>query len=200
MTIEEGYRFLQHLEEPFHTIGTVQLCFGLRISELLGLKWSDVDWLRGELRIQRSIVRQRVGETKTAGSRKPMKIADEMLELLKGWKQKSQFSGEDDWVFASPVKLGRQPWCADAIGRAYQKAATVAGVGHVGTHSLRHTFRSWLDAVGTPITVQQKLMRHTDIATTMNRYGDVVTDQMADAQSKVARLALFGTQTARKPS
>jgi integrase len=46
--------------------------------------------------------------------------------------------------------------------------------------------------VGTAIAVQQKLMRHTDIRTTMNVYGDVVTDEMAQASSKVAGLALNG--------
>jgi hypothetical protein len=46
---------------------------------------------------------------------------------------------------------------------------------------MRHTYRSWLDVVGTPIAVQQKLMRHADIRTTMNVYGDVVTDEMAVA-------------------
>jgi hypothetical protein len=54
---------------------------------------------------------------------------------------------------------------------------------------MRHTYRSWLDAEGTPIAVQQKLMRHADIRTTMNVYGDVVTDEMEQAASKVARLA-----------
>ena len=57
-------------------------------------------------------------------------------------------------------------------------------------HSFRHTFRSWLDAVGTALTVQQKLMRHADIQTTLNIYGDVVTDEMRQAGSKVAERAL----------
>jgi integrase len=74
----------------------------------------------------------------------------------------------------------------------YQKAGAKAGIGGLGTHSLRHTYRSWLDAVGTPIAVQQKLMRHADIRTTMNTYGDVVTNEMAHAASKVAGLALNG--------
>jgi len=60
----------------------------------------------------------------------------------------------------------------------------------MGTHTLRHTYRSWLDAVGTPIAVQQKLMRHSDIRTTLNIYGDVVTNEMAEARSRVVRLAL----------
>ena len=52
------------------------------------------------------------------------------------------------------------------------------------------TFRWWLDAVDTALTVQQKLMRHADIQTTLNFYGDVVTDEMGHAGSKVAELAL----------
>jgi hypothetical protein len=55
---------------------------------------------------------------------------------------------------------------------------------------LSHTYRSWLDAAGTAIAVQQKLMRHSDIRTTMNIYGDVVTDEMSQAHSKVVRMAL----------
>jgi integrase len=55
---------------------------------------------------------------------------------------------------------------------------------------MRHSYRSWLDAVGTSIAVQQKLMRHADVRTTMNIYGDVVTDEMAQAASKVVRLAI----------
>jgi hypothetical protein len=51
-------------------------------------------------------------------------------------------------------------------------------------------YRSWLDAVGTAITVQQKLMRHSDIQTTLNIYGEIVTDEMKQAGSKIAGLAL----------
>jgi integrase len=57
---------------------------------------------------------------------------------------------------------------------------------------MRHSYRAWLDAVGTPIAVQQKLMRHPDIRTTMNIYGDIVTDEMTVATGKVAGLALYG--------
>jgi len=79
-----------------------------------------------------------------------------------------------------------------------QKAASAAGIGTLGTHSLRHTYRSLLDSAGTPLAVQKKLMRHTDIRTTMNVYGDVITNQESEALAKIARLALANsTQTAR---
>lgn len=50
---------------------------------------------------------------------------------------------------------------------------------------MRRAYRTWLDEVGTPIAVQQKLMRRTDICVRMNVYGDVVTDEMPQANSKV---------------
>jgi len=168
------------------------VCFGLRISECLALRWSDVDWLSGKLSIERGIVHQVVDDVKTPESNRAMHIDAAMLAGLKDWKQLSQFSGPDDWMFASPVKLGRLPISYAGVWQALRKAAVKAGIGHF---TFRHTHRSWLDAVGTPIGVQQKLMRHADIRTTMNVYGTAATADMAVASGKVAGLALNGSQT-----
>ncbi len=176
------------------------MCFGLRISECLALRWSDVDWLNGLLRIERGIVEQTVDDVKTTGSRRALHITGEMIDTLKLWKQTTQFSAQEDWIFAPPSQLGRLPWSRDQVWRAYQKAGAKAGIGGIGTHSLRHTHRSWLDAVGTSIAVQQKLMRHASIVTTLDHYGDIVTNEEKVASGKVTRLALNGTETARKAS
>jgi len=190
LAVDEFRKFVKHLEEPFHTMALLSVCFVLRISECLALKWSDVDWLNGKLRIERAIVRQHVDDVKTVYSQKQMSIDPDLLARLKTWKQASQFPADGDWLFASPVQLGRLRWSYPHVLRVFQKAAEKAGIGKLPTHTLRHSYRSWLDAVGTPIAVQQKLMRHTDIRTTMNLYGDVVTDEMAQAHSKVVGLAL----------
>jgi len=200
LTVEEFQAFARHLTEPFRTMALLCCCLGLRISECLALKWSDVDWLNGRLLVERGIVCQKVDDVKTSESRKTLVIADELLTALKNWKQASKFSEPEHWMFASPVQIGRLPWSYDQVWRAYQKAATAAGVGGLGTHSLRHTFRTWLDSVGTPVGVQQRLMRHADIRTTMNVYGDAVTADMAEAHGKIVELALNGTGTARKPA
>jgi integrase len=62
--------------------------------------------------------------------------------------------------------------------------------GNLGWHSFRHTYRSWLDATGAPSGVQQKLMRHAQISTTMNVYGNALMESKRDANSRVAKLAL----------
>jgi integrase len=200
LTVEEFHRFIQHLGEPFRTLTLVCVCFGLRISECLALKWSDVDWLNGKLKIERGIVRQHVDDVKTAYSGQLMTIDAGMLDVLKTWKQSSQFSAEGDWIFASPVQLGRLPWSYPHILRVFHKAADLAEVGNVATHTMRHSFRSWLDSVGTGVGVQRQMMRHASITTTMDTYGQVVTDEMVQAHGKVVGLALNGAQTERKPS
>ena len=140
--------------------------------------------------LKRGIVRQQVDDVKTIYSGRLMSIDAAMLEVLKTWRQNTQFSSDEDWTFASSVKLGRLPVSYPWVWLMFQQAGSKAGIGKLGTHSLRHSYRSWLDAVGTPIAVQQKLMRHSDIRTTLNIYGDVVTDEMAQAHSKVVGLAL----------
>jgi integrase len=200
LTAKEFQDFLSHLAEPFRTIALVCACFGLRISECLALQWKDVDWLGGTLTIERGIVRYRVDEVKTPTSQRKLPIDPDMLSVIKTWKQTSQFSSDTDWMFASTAQIGRMPWSYDQVRVMFIRASKDAGIGKIGTHSMRHSYRSWLDAVGTKLAVQQKCMRHADIRTTMNIYGDVVTDEMNEASGKITRFALNGMQTAGKTS
>jgi integrase len=192
LTVAEFHLFIEQMREPFRTIALLCVCFGLRISEALALKWRDVDWLNGRLNVERGIVRQIVDDAKTENSESVMHIGPELLAVLKTWKQTTQFSDLEDWMFASPAQIGRLPWSYKQAWRAYMNASRKAGIGHISTHTMRHTYRAWLDAAGTKLSVQQKLMRHADIRTTMNTYGDVVTTETQEAASKVAGLALNG--------
>jgi integrase len=198
LTVEQFRLLMSHLREPYNTLALMCVCFGLRISEALALKWSDVDWLNRRLRVERGIVQQVVDDVKTDDSRKTLTISDDLLNVLKVWRQATQFSAPEDWVFASPVQLGKLPYSYTGVKQELQRAAYAAGLGHLRSHAFRHTYRTWLDSVGTPVGVQQKLMRHADIRTTMNLYGDAVTADMAEAHDKIVGLALNGTETARK--
>ena len=189
-TVEQFRLLVSHLREPFGTMALVCICFGLRISECLALRWSDVDWLNGVLRVERGIVEQNVDDVKTYESRKSLVIADELLERLKVWKQTTEFSGHGEWIFASPLKIGRLPYSYTGLSRELDRAAKACGIGHIGTHTFRHTYRMRIDAVGTPIGVQQKLMRHSDIRTTMNIYGDAMSEDMRQAHCKIVQMAL----------
>ena len=60
----------------------------------------------------------------------------------------------------------------------------------IGWHTFRHTYRSWLDATGAPMGVQQKLMRHAQISSTMNVYGNALMEAKREANTKVVKKAL----------
>jgi integrase len=202
LTVEQFSALLKQLHEPFATLALVCVCLGLRISEALALKWSDVDWLGSRLAIRRGIVGQVVDDVKTEGSAKTLVLAEDLLSRLKAWKQASQFSEANDWIFASPLNLGRLPYSYTGVRRIVARAARAAGIGPLTTHAFRHTFRTWLNANGTPMGTQQKLMRHSTIAMTMDTYGTVFDEDMTAASLKVAKLALSdnGAQAERKSS
>jgi integrase len=58
--------------------------------------------------------------------------------------------------------------------------------------SFRHSYRSWLDETGAPLTVQKELMRHASIQTTMNIYGKAMADSKRQDHSKVVERVLNG--------
>ncbi|MFZ0478268.1 MAG: tyrosine-type recombinase/integrase [Terriglobales bacterium] len=152
-----------------------------------------MDWLSGTLRVERGIVQQIVDDVKTDDSRKTLTMSDDLLNVLKAWKQTTQFPANEDWVFASPVQVGKLPYSYTGVKQDVQRAADAASLGHLRSHAFRHTYRTWLDSVGTPVGVQQRLMRHADIRTTMNIYGDAATPDLREAHVKIVDLALNGT-------
>ena len=168
------------------------MCLGLRISEALALRWEDVDWLQSLISIRRGIVAQHVDDCKTEGSAKTLVLAEDLLARVKAWKQATQFSEPSDWVFASPLKYGKLPYSYTGTRRILGKAGEAAGIGYLTTHAFRHTYRTWLNATGTPIATQQKLMRHSTITMTMDTYGTVFDDEMTAASGRVAALAFHG--------
>ena len=156
MTIEEFHRLSGILTEPYRTMAIVAVCLGLRWSEMIGLKWQDIDWLNGELRLQRAVVKQIEDEVKTVHSGKPLALDTRVLDLLKQHKQSSIFTDPEDWVFASPAKHGKLPRSYTPFWEKLGRACHDAGIVHVSPHSFRHSYRAWLDELGTPVTVQQR--------------------------------------------
>jgi integrase len=189
MTIEEFHRLAAILTEPYKTMATLGVCLGLRWSEIVGLKWQDINWIEGDLRLQRAVVKQIEDEVKTVHSSKPLALDTCILDLLKQHRQNSVFTAAGDWIFASPEKDGRLPRSYTSFWKKLGRACHDTGIVHVSPHSFRHSYRAWLDELGTPITVQQRAMRHGDIRVTMN-YGDTFGEGLREASAKIAAKAI----------
>ena len=90
-----------------------------------------------------------------------------------------------------PNLLSNKPYYATEIQKRYLKPAGIKlGLGPIGWHTFRHTYRSWLDEIGAPMKVQQELMRHASIQTTMNVYGQAMPESKREANGKVVRMVL----------
>ncbi len=165
---------------------------GLRRSELLGLKWSDVDFERLEIRVVRAIAHQVVGRCKTEASKRPLPLDPTVAEELCSWKQSTPYNQPDDWVFAGNRMNGKQPLSPDSLlSRQIHPAAKRVGITkRVGWHTFRHTYSTLLKANGEDIKVVQELLRHANSRITLDIYTQALTPAKREAQSRIANLIL----------
>ena len=164
----------------------------VRISEVLGLKWMDIDWKTLQMDVTRSVVDGIVGKCKTETSRRPVPIDELTTAELLAWRKETCYAEPEDWVFASERVQGKMPpWADTLLDRFLQPAAKRAGITKwVGFHTFRHTYSTLLKANGEDVKVVQELMRHANISTTMNIYTKALTAAKREAQSRVVDVLL----------
>jgi integrase len=139
---------------------------GLRQSELLGLRWRDVDWSAQRIRVRNAFTR---GEHSSRGksdlsTRRSVPMADRVLAELDRWSKRSAYTSETSLVFAHP-QTGK-PLDRTKVTRRFQEACTDARVTVITFHQLRHTFATRMAAQGVPLRKLQEWLGHADIKTT----------------------------------
>jgi integrase len=184
---------VKRLPENVNMIAVTMGCLGLRVSEALGLKWSDIDWELQTVTIRRSAYRGAIDETKTTSSKAKLPLHPALAELLAVWKTKS----DSEWIFANPST--DMPYQSPSMQQRWIRPAGEAiGIQGLGFHSLRHSYRSWLDSAGIAPGVTKDLMRHSAISTTFNVYGRALSLEKREANSKVVEM-LFPTPVPSLP-
>lgn len=220
LSVEQFYMLLDLLPEPYCKMVLVAQCLGLRVEEVLALDWESIDLERLSMMVARAVVHGRIQSVKTEYSEDELPLDPDFAGILATWKKNSSGKGllfpshvtghayhaspiQQDyirpagWCLVQCPKCSAQPgaFCRDEGGKVTRheerrERATAMKLGNIGWHTFRHTYRSWLDETGAPAGVQQKLMRHADIATTMNVYGNAQMDAKRKANSKVVKMAL----------
>jgi len=233
--IEQYYRILELLPQPYQMMVMVAQCTGLRAEEVLALEWQDIDFESQSLQVVRAVVHGRLKMVKTEYSEDELPLDPDFAGVLRGWKTESEARARlegrthlpgSDLLFPSPA-TGRHfhtapiqqdyirpagcclvecPTCGAAGGAwceqanrspngkrlaIHEERREAAGkFNRVGWHTFRHTYRSWLDDTGAPVGVQQKLMRHAQVSTTMNVYGNALMGAKREANSRVVKMVL----------
>jgi integrase len=157
---------LEHFEDDRDSEAVrVAAYSGLRLGELLALRWRDVDWTGSALTISRSLSSGVEGTIK-AGHVRRVPIADQAAAALDRLSQREDFVSPGDYVFCNA--LGR-PLDGSALRRRYKRARVAAGLRPLRWHDLRHTFGSLLVAGGVDLVSIKEAMGHSQLTTT-SRY------------------------------
>lgn len=167
--IESRQLIQDHSEPMWNCMILVALRTGMRLGELLGLDWSDIDWERRLITVRQSLVRGVIGTPKS-GKIRHIPLAPEAYEALANQRR---LTGR---VFEIPGKEITHRVAANAIRRICKRM----NVRKAGWHLLRHTFASHLAMEGTPIPVVQQLLGHSTIVMTM-RYAHLSPSKLSEA-------------------
>jgi len=170
---------------------------GMRRSEVLGLKWPDIDFKKQRLALNRGLVavgyelHQTRGKTRNA--RRSIALDDTTLAVLEGWRafQAADFAAvgienPELWVFTDG---DGDPIHPHAIYESFRRIVHNAGIPRIRFHDLRHTHGSLLIKDGIPVKVVSERLGHAHIAHTIQTYQHLLPGMQADAARAVERLA-----------
>lgn len=167
---------------------------GLRQGELAAIRWRDVDWSAGVIRVRQTFSRNEWGKPKSRRAVRAVPMADRVAGELERHFQRSAYQDDGDLVFCHPHT--GNPYDAKKMRDRFYDAMKAAGlkdlVGRengITFHSLRHTFGTRMAAVGVPMRTLQEWMGHRDHDTTL-----IYADYAPDASQGASFAALaFGT-------
>ncbi len=193
LEVAKGYRY-----------GTLYLAgaaTGMRLSELLGLRWQDVNLEQGLLFVRQTLERPgrnaTFGEVKNKTSRRvirlPKVLVDALRERRAEYESEKAFFGasyhDRDLVFST---LHGNPISSSTVNKCLDTILRRAGVPHVRFHDLRHSNATWLLLSGVDVKTVSAHLGHAQTSTTVDIYAHV----LAAVQDKTARVIdeLFGDE------
>jgi integrase len=150
------------VERPLYVTAAMT---GLRMGELLALRWEDIDWTARRVRVRRAFVRGEFTTPKSVRGSRSVPLAARVSAELDELSKRSAYSADDDLVFAHPL-LGK-PLDRSKVLKRFKAALAAAGVREVRFHDLRHTFGTRMAAAGVPMRTLQEWLGHRDFATTL---------------------------------
>jgi integrase len=209
-TLEEQAQFIDALQgHRQKLLFLMALSTGLRIAELLGLRWADIDMESGELTVNQTLRREvkidiskgeksegmkteiQAGTPKTESSRRSIPLLPEIITELRLHKirqnEERTAAGlgkyiDNDLVF--PNEIG-EPTDARNLTRSYKRVLDRAGIKYKKFHALRHTFATRLFERGVPLITVSKLLGHSDTSITADIYTHVMPEEKIKAIEKL---------------
>ena len=163
----------------------IELATGLRRGELLGLKWQDIDWKNGVIKVRRQVARVdgqiKEAPLKTKNSYRAVSISPQAIEVLREQKRKTN----DTYVFPSP---NGGPISPDSVNNMLKRVLERAGIPKVRFHDLRHTFATIALQNGVDIKTVSGMLGHFSAGFTLDTYAHVTTSAQKEAAQTMGNI------------
>jgi integrase len=198
---EQCHQFLiAASSSPYEALYYLALTTGMRQGELLGLKWTDLDWNKGVLMVQRQLQRvEHEGRSfvppKTKAGRRHIKLGEGILKKLAEHRRKQEqiktASGsrwqENELILPSTIGT---PLDHYRLSHEFKKLIRKNGLPDIRFHDLRHTSISFLLEMGTPLNTVQRRAGHAKASTTVDIYGHAMARSQDEAADKIEDMVL----------
>ena len=168
---EQSETFLEACDDRWYPFFATLLWTGMRLGEVIALRWEDIIWSSSQIRVRRSYYRGQY-VTPKSGKGRDIPMNSVLVEVLKGLRHL-----KGDLVFCTAEGKPLDPANAK---RPFQAALRRAGLPRTRIHDLRHSFASQLVAKGVPLKAVQELLGHADIKMTL-RYSHLAPSDRRDA-------------------
>jgi integrase len=146
---QEVNAVLEAVDQDYYPLFLTAVLTGMRLGELLGLQWRDVDWAVKKIYVRRTSYKGQLYLPKTNGSRRAIDVYDNLLVRLRdlsAGRYRGTAVPAEDLVFVTAGGVAINP--DNLRHRVWAPALAKAKLRHVRIHSLRHTFASMLIAQG----------------------------------------------------
>ena len=198
-TLEEAHTFLKYtetVENDYRHIAYVLAIFtGMRKGEILGLRWSDVDWDRKTLQVVQTVYKTlneapSIQTPKTAGSVRSISVPDNVLDELKTHRKKQnalrlKFGSayhNNDLICPRP---DGKPMDPRGMNEHFEEMCKKSGMQKIRFHDLRHTHATIMLKLGEHPKVVSERLGHKDVHITLNTYSHVLPNMQEDAAKRL---------------
>jgi integrase len=182
---------LHNLPEPSRSIGWLIVLTGLRIGEVLALRWRDVDLVGGALRVNQTVYDGHFDEPKTKRSKRVVPLAKKAKAVLEALKP--SVPNPDALVFSA--RNGSPLSRRNLLNRHLVPTCKAFALPRMNWHWLRHAHTTFLDSVGTPLGAMQDMLGHSSPEMTRSVYLHSVPEDARRSVAKVEKLVIGPKRT-----
>lgn len=200
-TDEQVQQFLSTAKETqdrLYTLYYLAIHTGMRKSELLGLRWQDIDGEKGTLQVKYQLVWKKGGRyeltaPKTRSSKRSMILGQGAIDVLKEHQVLQQleqaYYGSDweDHGLVFPSMTGK-PMRGHTVSVAFEQVASKAKLPKIRFHDLRHTAATMMLNFGIPAIIVSKRLGHARASITLDVYGHLIPSKQEEAAALMDRL------------